>query len=198
MKHRVIQTKSRGFTLIEALVAITVMLLSIAGPMQIASDGIKNSIYARDQIVAFYIAQEGIEIVRSIRDENALNNASWLTNIPSPCTDASGGGCGIDIQDTNSIDVTDFIDCAGNGGTACNIYYNPDGLDVGGQRGIYGHTAGGGGMPTIFNRSIKVVAENPQESTINTTVTWLSRGVTKTILVQSRVFNQYDNLGVVN
>lgn len=191
MKHRALTTTEQGFTLIEALVAISVMLLSIAGPMQIASDGIKNSMYARDQIVAFYIAQEGVEIVRSIRDQNALANPflPWLTGISPLCSGAAG--CGIDIQNKN------FIDCAGNAGAACNIFYNAGGLNVGGQRGIYGHTIAGG-TATIFKRSIKIVTINAQESTIDVSVSWISRGVTKTILVQSRMFNQYDNLGTVN
>jgi len=181
-----------GFTLIEALVAISILTLSIAGPMVTASDGLKNSTYARDQIVAFYIAQEGIEIIRSIRDGNALNNTSWLTGIAAACTSGAGAGCGIDIRNLN------FIDCAGNGGTACNIYYDPKGLIAGGGgvRGIYSHVSGGT-QQTIYKRSIKIVAINAQESTIDATVTWISHGITKTITVQSRLFNQYDNLGVV-
>jgi len=183
---------SNGFTLIEALVAIAILTMSIAGPMVTASDGLKNSVYARDQIVAFYIAQEGIEIIRSIRDGNALNNAPWLTGIDASCTSGAGSGCGIDIRNRN------FIDCAGSAGTACNIYYDAKGLIIGGGgvRGIYSHVSGGT-QQTVYKRSIKIVAINAQESTIDTTVTWLSRGVTKTITVQSRLFNQYDNLGVV-
>jgi Tfp pilus assembly protein PilV len=178
----------RGFTLIEALVAISIMLLSIGGPMAIAQSGIQNTVYARDQIVAFYIAQEGVELVRSIRDDNALEGASWLTGIStiSSCTDISGDGCGIDVDNMN------FIDCAGNGGAACNIYYREEGLSTGSVRGIYGHNSSG--QPTIYSRSIKVVTVTPNEVSIDATVEWLSRGVTKTITVQSRMFNQYNNI----
>jgi prepilin-type N-terminal cleavage/methylation domain-containing protein len=178
-----------GFTLIEALVAITILTMSIAGPMVTASDGLKNSTFARDQIVAFYIGQEGVEIIRSIRDGNALNNTPWLTGIAASCI-SGASGCGIDIRNKN------FIDCAT--ANACNIYYDANGLLAGGgkPRGIYSHVSGG--TQTVYSRSIKIVSINGWESTIDVTVTWLSRGVTKKITVQSRLFNQYDNLGVVS
>jgi type II secretory pathway pseudopilin PulG len=182
---------TRGFTLIEALVAITVMLLSIGGPMAIAQSGIQNTVFARDQIVAFYIAQEGIELIRSVRDDNALQGDSWLNDIAASCmstlpVDPSEKGCGIDIDNMN------FIDCAGNAGAACNIYYRSSGLSSGGTRGIYGHDSGG--QPTIYKRSLKVVTINANEVSIDATVEWLSRGTTKTITVQSRMFDQYNNI----
>lgn len=178
-----------GFTLIEALVAISVLLVAIVGPMAIAQSGIQNSIFAKDQITAFYIAQEGVEIIRSIRDENALNSRPWLTGIPigtggADC--ASAAGCGIDIENLN------FIDCAANSGTACNIFYDEAGLSSGGQRGIYGHDSGN--AQTVYSRSVHVASVNANEITIDSTVTWLSRGATRNITVQSRLFNQYDNL----
>jgi hypothetical protein len=166
------------------------MLLSIGGPLAIAQSGIQNTVYARDQIVAFYIAQEGVELVRSVRDDNALTRASWLTKISATpaCTNAGGAGCGIDVDNMN------FIDCAGNSGAACNIFYRPGGLVSGSDRGIYGHETSG--QATIYSRSIKVVAVSgsPNEVSIDATVRWLSRGTIKTITVQSRMFNQYNNI----
>lgn len=182
-----------GFTLIEALVAISILMISVAGPLVAASTGLQNSMYARDQIVAFYIAQEGIEMIRAVRDGNALNNTPWLTGIAASCT-AVGGACGIDIRNRN------FIDCTGALKPSCNIYYDSKGLIAGGSgvRGIYSHVSGGT-QQTVYNRTITIspIVAN-QESTIDVTVTWISRGATKTITVQSRLFNQYDNLGVVS
>ncbi len=184
-------SQKRGFTLIEALVAITVLLLSIVGPMAIAQTGIQNSIYAKDQIVAFYIAQEGIEIIRNIRDENALNGRPWLTGIPigtggADC--ASASGCGIDIDNMN------FIDCTASSGSACNIFYDEDGLSngSGNPRAIYSHDSNG--AQTIYRRSIRITNVSANEIVVDAVVAWQSRGATRTITVQSRLFDQYNNL----
>lgn len=68
-------TKKQGFTLIETMIAITVMLVAVVAPMSLAQDGITAARLAQDQIVAFYLAQEGVEVVRNMRDYNKLNPA---------------------------------------------------------------------------------------------------------------------------
>lgn len=78
----------RGFTLIETLVAISLLTVAIAAPMSLASQSLSSAFYARDQITAFYLAQEAIETVRAVRDGNALRivqggSADLLGGIPS-------------------------------------------------------------------------------------------------------------------
>lgn len=65
----------RAFTLIETLVAITLLTTAIVTPMALATQSLSASYYARDQIAAFHFAQEAIEAVRSVRDGNILTNA---------------------------------------------------------------------------------------------------------------------------
>lgn len=67
--------KERGFTLIETLVAISVLTIAVVAPMTLTSQALSAAMYARDQITAFHLAQEAIEGVRSIRDANILSNA---------------------------------------------------------------------------------------------------------------------------
>lgn len=66
------KTTVRGFTLIEAMVAVTILTLSIAGPLYTANSAIVASMIARDQLTASYLAQEGIEYVRALRDYEYL------------------------------------------------------------------------------------------------------------------------------
>ena len=90
--------KNRGFTLIETLVAIAVLSLAITGPMVIAQKGIGSAIYARDEVTAFYLAQEAIEYIRNVRDTNRIKD--YEINPPQNTTvdwlwefDSNGANC---------------------------------------------------------------------------------------------------------
>lgn len=79
---------SRGFTLIETLVAITLLTVAIVAPMSLTGRSLAAAYYARDQVTAFHLAQEAIETVRHVRDHNILENAlggssDLLDGIPS-------------------------------------------------------------------------------------------------------------------
>ena len=54
----------KGFTLIETLVGISILLVAVIGPLYIAFQGILLPTMAKNQITATFLAQEGIEFVR--------------------------------------------------------------------------------------------------------------------------------------
>ncbi len=70
----------KGFTLIETLVAIAILTLSVAGPLYTANRAIVAAETSRDQLVASYLAQEGVEYVRRVRDDAYL--AAYGANVP--------------------------------------------------------------------------------------------------------------------
>jgi len=77
-------------TIIETLVAISILLIALAGPLTISANGLESSLYGRDQITASYLAQEGIEYVRNVRDTDTLTGASsWVSNL-APCISSNG------------------------------------------------------------------------------------------------------------
>ncbi len=101
MKKIVNKTKKQGFTLIETMIAITIMLIAVVAPMSLAQDGITAARLAQDQIVAFYLAQEGVEVVRNMRDYNKINNQDQLFGrLDSDCkvelVNLTAPGCIID------------------------------------------------------------------------------------------------------
>lgn len=85
----------KGFTLIEALVAVTILTIAVVGPLYTASRAIVAAQSARDQLTASYLAQEGIEYARAVRDDNFLaayyagTGNAW-NNFLSQC---SGNAC---------------------------------------------------------------------------------------------------------
>lgn len=70
-----------GFTLIETFVAITVLTIAIVGPFTLVMKGLDVSKSTKGQITAMYLAQDAIEYVRNIRDENILVGNNWLTDL---------------------------------------------------------------------------------------------------------------------
>jgi len=162
-----------GFSMIESLVAITILVIAIAGPLTLASRGIFASQVAKDEVVAFYLTQEALEAVRAIRDGNRLESltTSWLEGLngsPGPLCIADS--LNPDIKCT--IDALDLsvVECVG--GTCPRLQQDP-------VSGLYGY--GPGFVDTIYTREIQITRSNlnpDHEIEIKSTVSWV-RGFPK-------------------
>ncbi len=62
----------KGLTLVETLVAISILTISVIGPLGIIAQALHTSYYTRDQMTAYYLAQEAVEYVRNLRDNQGL------------------------------------------------------------------------------------------------------------------------------
>lgn len=58
------------------MVAISLLTVAIVAPMLLTVQSLKSAYYSRDQITAFYLAQEAIETVHAKRDSNILKIAA--------------------------------------------------------------------------------------------------------------------------
>jgi prepilin-type N-terminal cleavage/methylation domain-containing protein len=99
----------RGFTLVETLVAVTILMMVIIGPMTIASRGIQGSYFANEQVTAVFLAQEAMESIQQLRDDNALevfnlnSNESWDWYADSTLNACkNGNGCDFDSLATQA------------------------------------------------------------------------------------------------
>ncbi len=80
IEHRVQDTTQEGgYSLVEALIAITVMLVAIVAPLYIAYQGVRLAAHARDQVAAVFLAQDGLEYMRSRMESNVFNGLDLVT-----------------------------------------------------------------------------------------------------------------------
>jgi prepilin-type N-terminal cleavage/methylation domain-containing protein len=96
---------SKGFTLVETLIAISILAVAVVGPFVAIQSALVASYAARDQVIASMLAQEAIEYVRAVRDENYIymvanpaSSRTWFTGL-----DSTGG---VDCVDPNPADAT--------------------------------------------------------------------------------------------
>lgn len=78
---------NKAFTLIETLIAVTLLSIAIVGPLVTASRALLAAYIARDQLTASYLAQEGVEYIRIMRDDMYL--ADYKTNQSNPTPDSN-------------------------------------------------------------------------------------------------------------
>jgi len=71
--------KSRGFTLVEALVALSILLTGIISGFILVTRALYNAKVIQDRLTASFLAQEGIELVRKIRDTNYVKNINGVS-----------------------------------------------------------------------------------------------------------------------
>lgn len=72
-----------GFTIIESLVAIFIILLAITGPMVFTQNGLRTAFLSRDQITAFFLTQDVIETIKNYRNGEAIGIINNTTTDPS-------------------------------------------------------------------------------------------------------------------
>ena len=131
---------SSGFTLVETLVAIAILMIAIAGPLTVAEKGLSASIYARDQLMASYLAQDAMESIKNIVDSNELAGNPWLSSLSNyNCTSSSL--CTIDT----TVSPPTITTCGGP--TCTSLYLSPSG---------YTMTGGSPNVPANFTRSFYI------------------------------------------
>lgn len=165
------QTSNQGgFSLVETLVAITILLLVIVGPMTISVTTAKSTSYASEQVLAFFLAQEGVELVQKVRDDALLKRFvdstdqdyeadPWedlmneSTGILEDCY--KNAGCALYFEANNKVK---FEPC--DPATECDLYYKEDtdpDDDVLELRSRYTHNSEDA-TPQPFSRVIKLTS----------------------------------------
>jgi prepilin-type N-terminal cleavage/methylation domain-containing protein len=174
----------KGFTLLETLVAITILVTVITGPLALAVYSISASLISQNQITAFYLSQEAVEFIKNVRDSNILHGNSWLNGLENCIGEING--CYIDIPhyyDSSTLfPPTNIIQpCSG---TCPKIQYDEGGY-------YYNYQSG---EETIFTRTVKITKINigggENEARIDVIIQWPEKfGGTKSFTLQQYIFN---------
>ena len=192
---------SQGFSLVEVLVALAIFSFSILGIVDVIYSGGVSIAGAKNRLIANYLAQEGIEIVRAKRDSYVLANptnyvAGWnafVNNVNQGC----GGGASCDIDVGNLVNLgpssgNQFISCGTSiiSSSQCGFWYSQD--------GFYLHNlTTTTGTKTPFIRGLIITPHMSSDGTsvteleVTSTVYWKEGSVYQSISMNESLFNWY-------
>jgi len=172
--------KKSGFTLVETLIAISIFSVSIVALFSVLAQGISNTNYAKKKIIAGYLAQEGIEYIRNMRDSYVLYSVTtgknWAQFKFALASCNPGNECGFN----NSVYVTNpnFIFKCTTNLNGCNLYLN---------NGNYNSNSSG--SDSGFTRKIWMSIVKPYEVKIFSKVSWMQGSGIHDITLTEDLFN---------
>lgn len=168
------KNQPRGFTLLETLVATFVIIIAIAGIFALFARFIATASFSSSKLIAAYLAQEGMEVVRNIRETNYLKMrtnpaVSWDDGLPEGVSALDYTTPG--LPDPNcSFDLPLRFD---------GSFYNCP-----------------SGQETRFKRKVTISGKEdlngdglPDKMTVEVTVEWQERGEARRVTVKEQLFH---------
>ncbi len=177
----------KGFTLIETFIAITVLLIAIAGPFTLVMKALSAAKATKGQIISTYLAQEAIEYVRNIRDENILTGNNWLTDLNGRRVKADGTteicldcNCVAEKCILNAPIRRDVTTCEGD---CPPIRFNA-------ETKLYGYSNESGWADSVFTRTVEIEEiEDNVEVIVTVTMEWQDGSNNREFVVKEHLLN---------
>ncbi len=176
---------NRGFTIIEALVAIFILTISVISMLSVTASSATSARYANNEITAKYLTEEAVDYIRNSRDTIAFqhkddNGYGWngfINKYEQSGTDCfSDNGCDINMEKfapSSPFSNADLISCSSSG---CDkLYFDKKALSV----FFYSHNSIYG-VKSIFSRTIKMKKINNDQIKVTVRVDWANGSLART------------------
>lgn len=165
------KSKKKGFTIIEIVIVIFIIALSMVGIMSLVIQNMQVEYINKNMLIASQLVQEGLELVRNVRDNNWLADYNWKTGDGvDPDTDIIGDQTYAITLDTSGITSIDIINVVDINDSKAKLYIDDNDFYV-------NLDPPAGATSTIFSRiiEIKTGAGAQASTTVECVVKW-SRG----------------------
>lgn len=149
--------------MVEGLVAGTVILIGLVASLALINSSLRLALIAKDELIAANLAQEGIEIVRAIREEN------WIAGEPALVNNRLFPG-----------------DARVHYLQASLLPYVDTPLLFDASTGFYQYQSGG---ETPFRRRIRITQVSPTEIRVVAEVRWATRGLDYSVEVEDHLYD---------
>jgi len=170
-----LKKKQKAFTLVEVLIAISILVVGILSGFILIAKVLYNTAVIQDRLTASFLAQEGIELVRQVRDSNFLKimngeSVEWKDRL-------ADGSYTIESKVESGQSVTLV---SKDPGKSPNFLYDED------DTRIYNYATG---EETTFNREIIITTINDHAIRVQSIMKWTTKRIDFTLTVEDHLFN---------
>lgn len=160
---RVSLRSRNGQSLVEAVVAVSVLITGFMGILGLLSRSFYINRVVADDYTASYLASEGIEVVKNLIDHNVIVGSPWNSGF----TDGS-----YEVEySTASFPLQSFL--------GRNLLFSS-------STDLYGYS---GTVPTNFVRKVQIALIGQDEMIVNSTVSWNTGSLQSSVNLEDRFFN---------
>ena len=152
----------KGFTVLEVITAIFILMIGVGASLSLMHQTLSATSIIEQRLIASYLTQEGIEIVRSLRDN------AWLEQRANPSIDWDKYIPEAGVFETDYL-IQDELNNA-------NHPYNGTKLSLDPATGFYRYLPIGVGIETKFDRKISIDKTVPETIKVLVQVNWEERG----------------------
>jgi len=156
-----------GFSILEIIVVIFIIAVGLIGVLSLMVQNIQVQYINKNNLVASQLAQEGLELIRNIRDSNWLAGRNWNNSISSG---------------NHIVDYTGSIGSV-TGISEAKLQIRDD---VGGE-GFFWHNATD--PDSIFSRLITIEDIPPSSIRVSCLVEWEERNNTYNYTAETILYN---------
>ena len=156
MNTFLLKNKQTGFTIIEMMVAVVILVIATGAPLLMTTNAVRLATEAKTKVTADYLAIEALEYIKNKRDNNKLNNKQFDQELYPD---------GIEVQYKVDVFADAIVNCSGvscNGDEHRMSYNIIDGIRH------YGHA----GVQSKFKRMVMYEYVNADELGVIVEVTW--------------------------
>lgn len=157
-------TAEQGFTLVETLVAVFVLMVAIAGPLTLLRNSLATANASKDNVTAANLARDALQYVKGVRDTNLYTSTPWTQGLDA----CMSQDCQVD---TTQEDSSDAFKAIGGANTGLLRYDS--------SSNTYNHAVGAN---SDYTRTVRIEPVNASstEVSVTATVTWTRGGIPHT------------------
>jgi type II secretory pathway pseudopilin PulG len=175
----------RGQTLVEALVALSILTVGFVGIVTLLSKSFQLNRTTSNDTQATYLAAEGIEVAKNIIDYDVYNGLAH--------PGSGDWGCSFDLPLNTPTDYELEYDTTVSG---CTLLASvpaakaqSDHLYFSSSTDFYSYDNFPPAVETDFTRDVKITAVSNAELDVQSTVTWTDGGLGNTITLEDHFYD---------